>query len=195
MTRVPAETFLSWAAGLGVIPDERYASPRCLIYRDERSHSRFWNLPREPDELRTLLAHVLCGLEAWDSCYVWPRGGCWHSSQPPRSRIEEERALALYGGHIPDGLRGAVCYSTQEAPHLINLIDARSRAAFCVSDDLFVVPDHATAFLHMDHHDVVHVECSDAMRMERFIHHMASGGYALPDELPDVTFKRPEWMK
>jgi hypothetical protein len=101
----------------------------------------------------------------------------------------------LYGGPVPDGFRGALQYATAETEHLVNMIEARSRTAWCVTDDLFVIPDHATQFLYLDHHDVLHVKCCDAARMERFIRHMARGGYTLPVEPPDETFKRPSWMK
>ena len=103
--------------------------------------------------------------------------------------------LALYGGHVPDGFQGAIFYSTMASEHLVNFIAARCRTAWCVTDDLFIVPDHARQFLHVDHHNVVHVQCADSVRMERFIQHMTSGGYTLPEHVPDATFKQPYWMK
>lgn len=195
METLSEEQFLIWAASLGVVPDWRYSPPRCLVYEGGRGESRFWDIPRQTDELGSFLSHLMGGVEPWRACYVWPRGGCWRNPHPPRSRIDEERALALYGGRIPDGFRGAVRYSTEQVQYLLNLIAARSRTACSVTDDLFVVPDHASQFLYVDHHDVIHVECVDSVRTERFIRHMAGGGYTLPEEVPDGTFKQPGWMK
>lgn len=48
--------------------------------------------------------------------------------------------------------------------------------------------------LQTDHHGVVYVACTETARLTRFIRHMAHGGYPLPTEPPDATFKRPEWM-
>ena len=46
-----------------------------------------------------------------------------------------------------------------------------------------------------DHHDVVHVSFRDQATMEKFINTMAEKGFELPEDIPDETFKRPDWMK
>lgn len=195
MKTIDEEEFLSWAEAMGVVPDARYAPPRCLAFANGSGESRFWTIPRPQDRARQFFSHVLSGLEPWTLCNVWPRGGRWSDEHPPRSRIEAERTLALFGGHVPDGFRGARLYRAPEIELLVNLIVLRSRAAWCVTDDLFVVPDHARQFIHLDHHGVARVKCADSLRMDQFIRHMAAGEYWLPQELPDPTFKRPGWMR
>ena len=195
MTILTEPEFLTRAASHGVVPDRRYAEPRCLVYEPCRGDRRFWQRPRGADEVRPFLAHVLAGLDGWAFCDLWPRGGRWFNPDPPHSRLDENRALVRYGGPVPDGFRGALRFPPAESGHLLNLIDDRSRTAWNVADDLFVVPDHATQFLHLDHHGVIHVRCADAERMDGFIRHMDAGGVALPEKLPDETFKPPSWMK
>jgi hypothetical protein len=68
------------------------------------------------------------------------------------------------------------------------------REGCCVRDDLFIVPDHGRQLINTDHHGVVHVACQETARLLQFIEHMTLGGYELPQDLPDATFKRPSWM-
>lgn len=65
---------------------------------------------------------------------------------------------------------------------------------WCVDDDLFFVPDHGQQLLQTDHHDVIHVEWASEERVQRLVAHMADAGYELPRDVPDWTFKCPEWM-
>ena len=195
MEAVDEVAFLSWSASRGVTPDGRYNPPRCLVFQHDRSESRFWERPPRPGDSRAFFGHLLAGLEPWRVCYLWPRGGRWSNPHPARNRLEEDRDLGLYGVSVRDGFRGALACRAGQAEHLLDLIEDRSRSALCVYDDLFVLPDHATQILYWDHHEVVHVECADAAEMERFVLHMSRGGYALPEALPDETFKRPGWMK
>ena len=45
MEFIDASTFLDWAAAQGIVPDQRYADPRCLVYSAQPSQSRFWTFP------------------------------------------------------------------------------------------------------------------------------------------------------
>src|SRR5688572_24918227 len=126
MNTVAEMEFLAWASSRGVVPDERYSPPRCLVYEADRGDSRFWELPQSPDQRHSFFSHLLSGLNRWNFCNVWPRGGVWHNPTPSHSRIDEARALARFGGRIPDGFRGALKYLTAEIESLLNLIDARS---------------------------------------------------------------------
>jgi hypothetical protein len=42
---------------------------------------------------------------------------------------------------------------------------------------------------------VVHVSFRDGEDLERFVGDMENRGFPLPDEVPDATFKTPDWMK
>ncbi len=63
-----------------------------------------------------------------------------------------------------------------------------------VTDDLFVVPDHGRQMILTDHHGVVHAQFLDQRRIEPFVRDMREQGYPPPVELPDETFKKPDWM-
>jgi hypothetical protein len=46
-----------------------------------------------------------------------------------------------------------------------------------------------------DHHDVIHVSFRSGTDLKRFVDDMAGRGFSLPTEVPDATFKAPDWMK
>jgi len=99
------------------------------------------------------------------------------------------------GPAAPTHFHGAVEYSHQELEQLAGQIAMHVASGWCVIHDLFVLPDNGRSIIHTDHHDVVHIGSRDNEDMSRLTEHMATGGYALPTELLDWTFKRPGWMK
>jgi hypothetical protein len=107
---------------------------------------------------------------------------------------DQVRDNVLISAGVPLGIEGAVRFSDAETDKLVTAIFAQLVFGGSVVDDLFVVPDHGRQFLQTDHHDVVHVCFADQKRIKPFIAHMAREDYALPDELPDETFKKPDWM-
>lgn len=85
-------------------------------------------------------------------------------------------------------------YTVEESSLMVGRVAAHVMSGWSVQDDLFIVPNDGRHLLHTDHHGVVHASCLDGASMERLIEHMASGGYNLPAEVLDGTFKRPSWM-
>jgi hypothetical protein len=195
MDLIPTDQFMLWAAERHIGPDEQYNPPRCLVYRPYRDVGRFWVRPRSTDGVRHFVGHLLDGLEPWDECRVWRRGGWWVGRPYPRSRLDEVRHAVFYGPDVPDGLRGALGYSRTRRAHLVERLVDGIAVAWSSNDDLFVIPHHGRMLLYVDHHDVVHVEFSEERYVDDFIEHMAQDGYRLPTELPDQTFRHPSWMK
>jgi hypothetical protein len=78
---------------------------------------------------------------------------------------------------------------------LLTLAFAQAVFGSGVTDDLFIVPDHGSQMLQVDHHDVVHVDFADPARVPSFVEHMRQEKYQLPTALPDSTFKPPDWMQ
>lgn len=107
---------------------------------------------------------------------------------------ERVRGVILSGAGIPAGFAGAVRFTAAEADRLVAVVFAHLSFGWSVPDDLFIVPDHARQLLHTDHHGVVHVDFADGARVARFVEHMRGEEFALPEELPDATFKKPDWM-
>jgi hypothetical protein len=45
------------------------------------------------------------------------------------------------------------------------------------------------------HRGVIHVSFRDDDRLQQFLTGMHEEGFSLPDDVPDATFKVPDWMK
>jgi hypothetical protein len=188
------EDFLAWTTTRGIALDARYGPPQCLVYLREDAPRRFWECPKGRRELTRFVQHVLAGLDPWEICCLWPRGGRWRDPRPARNRTAEIRSRVTYGLPVPDRFEGAVEFVPHEVEQLGAWVLRMIREGCCVRDDLFIVPDHGRQLINTDHHGVVHVACQETARLLQFIEHMTLGGYELPQDLPDATFKRPSWM-
>jgi hypothetical protein len=194
MQAISNEKFLSWASSREIVADMRYSPPQCLTYLPNRPHHRFWIVPERAAALPFFVEHLLAGMDPWSECYLWPRGGRWLQSNATDRMTDRVRDNILTSAGVPLGFEGAVRYSDAETHKLVTAIFAQLVFGWSVVDDLFVVPDHGRQFLQTDHHDVVHVCFADEKQIEPFIAHMAGEKYLLPDEPPDATFKKPDWM-
>jgi hypothetical protein len=192
---LPTDDFIAWAGTRGIVFDTRYSPPRCLVREGDPDESRWWDLPTAPREISRLLSCLLTGMGPWSTCLLWRRGGSWFDVVPPRNRLEASRQTLAMGPAIPDGFQGAVTFSTKELPLMVGLVMAHVIAGWCVDDDIFVIPNDGRFIVQTDHHGVVHASCRDRADMNRLIEHMTKGGYTLPDEPRDWTFKRPDWME
>lgn len=141
------------------------------------------------------LSHLLKGLDAWSECFLWPRGGWWPEVPASDRIIDQVEVRVLAGAGIVANTQGAVRYSAKELDQLITAVFAKLNFGWCLSDDLYIVPDHGRQFMQASHHDVVHVFTREEARMAQFMHHMEQEEFSLPAELPDATFKKPDWME
>jgi len=194
MDMLSADQFLCWAKSVRIVLDPIYSPPKCLVFEVASIESRWWNMPSDEAELHKFFSHLLTNVETWSTCYLWRRGGTWPNLNPPHNRLEDIRSGVGIGPTIPDGFSGAVRYPVNELGQLVGRITTHALSGWCVQDDLFVVPDHGQFIVQTDHHGVAHVSCAEPASMDRLIQRMATGGYALPDEPLDWTFKRPSWM-
>ena len=191
MKPIPAEEFLSWAAQRGIHADEA----KLFRMLPNRDHARFWVFPPDPAMLPYFVATLLDGLDEWATAFLWPRSGSWPEYGKSQSKNEAVRDVVLRGLGVPSGFSGAMQFDRKEEDALITLLFVYLIFAWCVDDDLVLVPDHGRQLLQTDHHDVIHAECLSEVRIQQLIAHMASEGYDLPTELPDDTFRRPIWME
>jgi hypothetical protein len=194
MEVIDPQQFLLWARTHGIAPDLRYSEPRCLVYMPDRPHHRFWEVPQRAAQVPFFIAALLDGMDPWSYCCLWPRDGWPHAGTPhgPQDQVYE---IILSGSGIPTSTDGAVRFSADEKDKLVAAVFAALTFGWSVQDDFFVIPDHGRQFLQTDHHSVVHVNFAEEQTIDTFVKHMAVKKFALPDEAPDETFKRPEWMK
>jgi hypothetical protein len=186
--------FLRWAATHGIEPDKRYAEPRCLVYASGDDHKRFWEFPESPLAWPAFLKRLLSGLDAWSRCWAWPRGGRWNGAAGSDNPGDAIRGVVQRAMGIPDDWAGAAGFGAAELDQLVSVCFMKMGLGWHVGDDLFLLPDHGHQFLGVDHHRAIHVDFSSADRIEEFVSHMQQGGFSLPTEPPDETFKWPHWM-
>src|SRR3954447_5546128 len=83
MREIPPDEFRIWAQERGIVLDERYSEPRCLVYKPYRNISRFWSVPEAPNVWPYFVRCLLDGLEPWTACRLWFRGGFWPDLSAP----------------------------------------------------------------------------------------------------------------
>ena len=187
--------FLLWAAGRGLGLDPQYPDAAVLDYHGG-SDARFWVVPTEPECRPFFIASLLELLGDWHTCYVWRHLGSW----PDPNSIDGRRVndvvelRILQGLGLPLGTADIVTFERSELDALITLLLSTTIFGWSVDEDLYVVPDHARQVLQTDHHGVIHVSFRDSGDVGRWVSEMAQKGFALPEELPDETFRRPSWM-
>ena len=196
MKRVTEAQFLRWAEGRGLGLDPRYPQSAVLTFRDGTSDARFWEVPSEPERRPYFLMSLLQLMGDWRACFVWRHLGSW----PAAARIDSARINdvveheILKGLGLPLGTADIVEFDRAESGKLVALLFSTTVFGWSVGEDVYVVPDHARCFLQTDHHEVVHAVVRDLADVERWTGEMAEHGFALPEDLPDQTFKRPPWM-
>ena len=195
MKRLSESEFLKWADGAGLGPDPRYPHSAVLKFRSDPDQNRFWEVPPEPECRPYFVLSFLELMEDWRHCYVWRHLGSWPQVVEP-SRINDVVELKILAGlGLPLGSADVVTFDRSELDALVTLIFVTTIFGWSVGDDLYVVPDHARYIVQTDHHNVIHVSFRDATDVERWVRQMEERGFVLPADVPDETFKQPDWMK
>lgn len=192
---IDPEHFRRWANERGIGPDRQYPDSGCLSYDPDRQLWWFWKFPTTPACWPHFATSLLAGLEPWQSCAVWFRGGTWPDLSETGHTNDELRAMFLRFSGVPSRFEGAIEYDWEEQSEVVAWLFVQM--AFChePEDDLFIIPDHGRGILHLDHHSVIHASFRERGLARSFIYAMKAANYHLPTELPDPTFKRPRWMK
>src|SRR5215203_3246587 len=183
--------FLRWCAGRGISLDPKYPRAAVLSFLKGASDARFWCVPAEPQRRPYFLASLLQLMGDWTSCFAWRHSGSW----PDIGRIDPQRTndvveyRILKGLGLPVGTAEVVEFPRAESDILLTLLFSTTIFAWSVSEDVYVVPDHARYIVQTDHHDVIHVEFRDAGDVGSWVAGMAERGFALPDDVPDASFK------
>jgi len=125
---------------------------------------------------------------------VWKHFGKWTWETEEDEIGEQVYHQILHGLEIRPLHQSAPRFDRSELASLTTLLLISLAFGICVADDLFVVPDHGNNIIQTSHHDVLHVACRSTQEMQEFVRKMDNQGYCLPSELPDDTFKKPNWM-
>ena len=189
------EEFLAWADRSGFQIDPRYPASAVLTFRPDAEHDRFWQVPDPPEMRPHFIASLLECMGDWQSCYVWRHLGRWPRSADPERVNDVVEWRILDGLGLPLGTNAVVEFQRSEFDKLLTLVFATTIFGWSVGDDLYVVPDHGGHLLQTDHHGVVHLSFRAEDALTACVAEMQRRGFALPDEVPDPTFKQPRWMK
>jgi hypothetical protein len=168
--------------------------PQCVVYAEPLRQSRFWPRP-EAVELPYFLWLLLEGLDPWQACYVWPRGGRWNAADADASAGDRVRARIVAGAGVPAGRKGALLFERDETAALLTVLFAQAVFGWSVPDDLFLVPDHGRQIVWVEHHDVIHVDFADSARADALVEHMATKDYPLPRLTAARPPRRPERVR
>jgi hypothetical protein len=194
MKTLTESAFLAWAERSGLCLDPRYPHSAVLSFAHPHS-SRFWEVPPEPECRPYFILSFLELMGDWQHCYAWRHLGSWAASAEP-SRINDLVELRIRMGlGLADGTADVVSFARAELDSLLTLMFSTTIFGWSVADDLYVVPDRARYILQTDHHGVTHVSFRNSTDVDEWVRQMEERGFTLPDDLPDSTFKTPEWMR
>ena len=195
MTTHTEAEFLAWAERAGLALDPRYPQSAVLRFRPDPDHSRFWEVPAEPERRPHFIASMLELMGDWQWCRVWRHLGSWPDQISP-GRINDVVERCILGAlGLPLGTAAVVEFTSAEFDKLLTLLFTTTIFGWSVGEDLYVVPDHGRHLLKTDHHDVIHVSFRSEDEVNRWVTEMNRRRFPLPDEVPDPTFKQPRWMK
>jgi hypothetical protein len=189
------QRFLDWAKARGIGVDENYPKVAVLTFKPDPNEDRFWEVPPEAERRSYFALTLLEQMGDWQSCYVWRHMGSWPASVDPL-RINDNVELQILSGlGLPLGTSDVVEFARSELHKLVTLLFSTTVFGWSVGEDLYVVPDHGRFIMKTDHHNVIHVSFRNVADREVFVKEMAQREFFLPDDLPDETFKQPDWMK
>lgn len=195
MRTLTESAFLNWADGAGLEFDPRYPHSAVLRFRPDPDQDRFWEVPPEPECRPYFVLSFLELMGDWQQCHAWRHLGRWPKTPEP-SRVNDMVELQIFEGlGVPLGSADVVTFDRSELYALVTLIFVTTIFGWSVAEDLYIIPDHARYILQTDHHNVIHVSFRDATDVDRWVRQMEERGFSLPADLPDSTFKQPDWMK
>jgi len=195
MKGIKEKKFIEMIRQKGMSVDSRYPESAELTFQEGSEISRFWEIPEEARRIPYFVDTTLAALDPWESIYVWKHMGSWNTSVDGERLNDDVQAVLYKGIGITENNADVLVFRRNELAELVALTFNQLLFGWHVGDDLYIIPDHGRQMMKTDHHDVVHVSFRDKATMEKFIIAMAEKGFELPEDIPDDTFKRPDWMK
>jgi hypothetical protein len=190
------EAFHAWLAEGGIGSDPRYPNSYCLVFLAAPDCSRFWFPSFVPSDLPGFINAALDAASSTAPYYLYRRGGGrWfdESSSGPGANQTIEDLLRAVG--LPASASGALRLERSEWRVLQAIVIAFYVYGWSVGEDLYILPTGRDCILMTSHHGELAVEFPTEARLEQFRAAMLQEGYDLPTQVPDGTFKGPDWLK
>jgi len=138
---------------------------------------------------------MLTGIGHWKNCYVWRHLGSWLEGASTQRSNDKVEYQILSGIGLPIGTADIVIFKGKDLDKLVTLIFSTSLFGWSVGEDLYVLPDNDRYILKTDHHGVLHVSFRVHEDLDKTVKEMDKEDFPFPAEIPDPTFKKPEWME
>jgi hypothetical protein len=132
-------------------------------------------------------------MKPWQTIVLFRQGGSWLGQ--PETAIDRLRLAWLKPLALPQSAVSAVEFDLSEIDDAVSLFTIQQLFGMCAWDDTYAIPDHGEQMLHTSHHEVVEIEFRDGRIAKSFVKQMKREEFELPSEVPDETFKIPDWMK
>jgi hypothetical protein len=100
----------------------------------------------------------------------------------------------LRAAGVAEGAAGALRFEATDWKAMSLVALAHYVYGWSVGEDLHMFGEERDCAMMITHHGDLSVQFPTAERLERFRHAMLQEGYDLPTELPDETFKCPDWL-
>jgi hypothetical protein len=166
MKRLSKQYFLARFSNHGIALDTRYDPPQTLGYREESNLSYSFDLPHLPKDLPYFITRLVDSAVLETKMYLFPRANAWNSGDS--LKLFQTRSILSSCGidSVQDDVLEAEI-SERDGVETLLLIALLHGGT--VSDDLFLMPDHARVILYADHHEAVHAEFRDSGFMNEFV--------------------------
>jgi hypothetical protein len=188
--------FRAWLAEGGIGPHSRWGNTDTLVCVESEELSRFWFPSNIPSELPGFILAALRAASSGGPHYLLKRGGGnWYESDlesAPGSNVIIDALLKAAG--VPAEAAGGLRFEKEDWKALSIVSQAYYVNGWSVGEDLHMFGEERDCAMMISHHGELIVHFPNWERLERFQTTMLEAGYDLPTELPDETFKRPDWM-
>lgn len=193
MTQLSEKEFVEWLTARELMWESQYGY---IDFKSGPTDERFWTLPGRGARVVFLLAVILDSLEPWNYLMVCKQGAAgWYNSDDRSGIIAAVHDQIVNSTSVPKDFQGVFRAEKSDETAIITLLFNQLMFGWCMWDDVYAIPDHAQQIVKTSHHDVVHLSFKDPNKIASFVEKLAQAKFYLPTEVPDGTFKTPDWMR
>jgi hypothetical protein len=166
MKLISKSAFLRQFGPQGVALDRRYSPPQTLMF--ERTSELRWScdMPARIKDGARWITALVDAAHPGQKTFLYPRDGAWKSGDSVK--LFQTAAIFSFYGLKPTGDE-VVQAEEAERDAVESLFFLSLMFGGTVSDDIFLIPDHAMVILYADHHEAVHADFADGEFMNRYV--------------------------